>query len=213
MNFVFDASVVLYLPLHELDGSSFMSGDAYGHLCTANGAVWRPDGYYFDGVSDYIDCGNQPSIRANIVNGTVECWARTPASAVWMGLIGTARSDGTHGYRMGISNGGYLSGLIGDNTSYNNLVSTNTVLDDDAWRHLAFTFDANYLKLFVDGNEDCAAIARTKTITCDKNFRIGAWADLVSYYTGTIGEVRVYNRALTPQEIQHNYQATKWRYQ
>jgi hypothetical protein len=31
-------------------------------------------------------------------------------------------------------------------------------------------------------------------------------------WLGVIGEVRVYNRALSPLEIQHNYLATKWRY-
>ena len=32
-------------------------------------------------------------------------------------------------------------------------------------------------------------------------------------WNGLIDEVRIYNRALTPLEIQHNYLATKWRYQ
>ena len=54
MNFIFDPSLVLYLPLHQRDGSSFMSKDAYGHVCTVTGAVWTPEGRLFDGVDDYI---------------------------------------------------------------------------------------------------------------------------------------------------------------
>jgi len=50
-----DPNLVLYLPLHRLDGASFMSRDAYGHLCTVTGALWTPQGRSFDAVpDDYI---------------------------------------------------------------------------------------------------------------------------------------------------------------
>jgi len=32
------------------------------------------------------------------------------------------------------------------------------------------------------------------------------------FWNGTIGEVFIYNRLLTPQEIQRNYLITKWKY-
>ena len=54
MDFIFDPSLVLYLPLYELDGASFMSKDAYGHLCTVTGATWTPRGRSFDGTDDHI---------------------------------------------------------------------------------------------------------------------------------------------------------------
>ena len=72
MNFIFDPYLVLYLPLYELDGASFMSKDAYGHLCTVIGALWRPNGRYFDGIDDRIDLGIALLGNAN----TLEIWAR-----------------------------------------------------------------------------------------------------------------------------------------
>ena len=53
-DFVFDPSLVLSLPLWKLDGAKIRSEDAYGHLCTAYGALWRPAGRWFDGINDYI---------------------------------------------------------------------------------------------------------------------------------------------------------------
>ena len=41
--FKYDPSLVLYLPLGELDGDKFMSRDAYGHLCAVTGATWTPN--------------------------------------------------------------------------------------------------------------------------------------------------------------------------
>ena len=58
MDFIFDPSLVLYLPLYQPDGASFASRDAYGHLCTVTGALWTPQGRTFDGADDIIDLGN-----------------------------------------------------------------------------------------------------------------------------------------------------------
>lgn len=56
--FIYDPECRFYLPLKRLDGNSFMSKDARGHLCTRSGALWGPDGWYFDGADDKIDCGS-----------------------------------------------------------------------------------------------------------------------------------------------------------
>ena len=45
---------ILDLPLRYLEGSSFMSRDVYGHLCTNYGSKWQLDGRYFDGNKRYI---------------------------------------------------------------------------------------------------------------------------------------------------------------
>jgi len=58
MDFIFDPSLVLCLPLYERDGSSFPSRDTYGHLCTVTGALWRENGHYFGGL-DYLNCAQE----------------------------------------------------------------------------------------------------------------------------------------------------------
>ena len=74
-DFIYDPSLVLYIPLHQLDGSLFMSQDAYGHLCTVTGAAWTLQGYDFDGTDDKIDCGSN-TILDNLFDGggTVLAW-------------------------------------------------------------------------------------------------------------------------------------------
>lgn len=53
-NSYLDPTLVLYLPFHQLDGTSFMSKDKHGHLCSVTGALWTPRGRSFDGVDDQI---------------------------------------------------------------------------------------------------------------------------------------------------------------
>ncbi len=73
MDIVFDPSLVLYVPLDELDGEQFMSKDGYGHLCVtspnpATAPLWRLSGRDFNSVSDYITCGNNQSLH-NVFDG------------------------------------------------------------------------------------------------------------------------------------------------
>ena len=57
--FKLDPSLVLYLPLYELDGSSFRSRDAYGHLATVTGALWTPQGRTLMGQMTKLTAGLQ----------------------------------------------------------------------------------------------------------------------------------------------------------
>ena len=53
-SFILDPALRLYLPLWKLDGNSFQSKDAYGHLATVTGATKVLQGFSFDGVDDKI---------------------------------------------------------------------------------------------------------------------------------------------------------------
>ena len=67
-----DPSLRLYLPLYELDGQSFRSRDAYGHLCTVTGAKRGFNWWEFDGVDDVITI---PHSSAHLFsNVTVIAW-------------------------------------------------------------------------------------------------------------------------------------------
>ena len=83
----------------------------------------------------------------------------------------------------------------------------------DAWYHLVSIYEAGKaLKCYVNTVESTGATADTIGDGTAEDFYIGnVWAKNLAW-DGLIPEVRIYNRALTPLEIQHNYLATKWRY-
>ena len=212
MDFIFDPSLVLYLPLYKLDGASFMSRDAYGHLCTVTGAVWTPQGRDFDGNDDYITQATFLDTMPSAL--TIEMWAKAQGGAgterplfqkenvigqdrIWASIAGANNTlwFSTEGGNLGAKsvNGGDLS--------------------LDAWYHLVSIYEAGKaLKCYVNTVESTGATADTIGDGTAEDFYIGnVWAKNLAW-DGLIPEVRIYNRALTPLEIQHNYLATKWRY-
>ena len=74
MDFIFDPSLVLYLPLGQLDGTSFVSQDAYGHLCTVTGTVWGSRGRYFDGADDLVNANAAINAIQDLSVGIIMAW-------------------------------------------------------------------------------------------------------------------------------------------
>ena len=207
MDYIKDSSLVLDLPLYELDGSSFMSCDAYGHLCTDTGAVWTLQGRRLDGVDDNITIPDAPSLSLGSAF-TLECWVKKTGA----GELFLISKDNTILREFNTSfnaserlywevYGGVAVGQLAD-----------TTLSLDTWYHSVFTWDGAYMRPYVNGVIDATPKAKVTALDdTAQQVEIGIRAGL-GFMAGVIGEVRIYNRALTPLEIQHNYLATKGRY-
>ena len=218
-NFIFDSSLVLYLPLYQLDGASFMSRDAYGHLCTATGALWTPRGRSFDGIDDRI-ASSSSSAFAAVTGITIMIWCKITTQAAVNTLVQIGSDDNFRAVsnlnqnNAGAESAGNIrvhiritpTGMVGVGT-------TVPPLSNDTWAFVTLRYDKVNLEGWVNDVRKCF-LAETEDLTGDDpaTCYIGATDTLTNDTTGTVGEFLIYNRALTPQEIQHNYEATKWRY-
>jgi len=211
-SFISDPSMVLYLPLYQLDGASCMSKDAYGHLCTVTGTSWRPGGRLFDGVDDEINCGNGSGIQ---IGGaiTIELWAKFGGFTGDFRQVMFKRFDdvgGVQGWQIYLTdNSDVITFLRWLDSTPNGIGSAFT---PDEYMHIVFVYDGANQNMYIDGNLAAGPQADTVTVKTGTDLFIGSiWGAQCA--GGTYGEIRMYNRALTPLEIQHNYLATKWRYQ
>ena len=76
-----------------------------------------------------------------------------------------------------------------------------TDIQDDKWHHVAAVFDGAMKYLYIDGNPD-GSRSTTAVITNDYQLRIGSNEEIPGTdWRGLIGEVKVYNIALSESEI------------
>jgi len=207
-DFIRDPSIVLDLPLYKLDGASIMSKDAYGHLCTVTGALWRPNGRLFDGSDDWINCGNAARLNPGLM--TIEAWINLESLIADYVAIVDRVTQPCYQLLLNASEQPCIFFNVGGWKTV-----TGSALNIDQWYHLVATHDGVNIRLYVDAVEQTPATAAAGTIASGvANTTIGAAGDAGDSrrFPGSIGEIRIYNRALTPLEIQHNYLATKWRY-
>jgi hypothetical protein len=138
---------------------------------------------------------------------TVACWVNTTTAAG--ALVTWGSSDGTPvggQYQSLRIEGGSLRAEHG-NGNYRGA----TPVDDGEWHHVALSVaeGANLRvpqnQLFVDGQEDTFRAGGSDNlynITADANVSIGQRASHGDqFYIGSIDEVRIYDRALSPAEI------------
>jgi len=205
----FTRGLVAYWSFDE--GSGNIAYDASGngnHGTLINGPKWTQGkiggALSFDGVNDYVDCGNNPSL--DITDEiTVEAWVYIPSGVdtnYERGII----NRGAEGYwRMGIKWGNIRFHVW--NTE-NILKSVSFAYTNDVWIHVVATVKANdKLRIYKNG-QIMAETSFPGEMKSNPSLRvqIGNLGYGVSYiWNGLIDEVRIYNRALSEEEIRFHY--------
>lgn len=199
MNFVQDPSLSLYLPLYQLEDASFMSKDAYGRLCTVTGALWGTNGRYLDGSDDEIDLGS-PILSGDF---TIDTWASGTADGNDRPIVDQYGVGQTGRFLLRQSANRFQVGLQSTWRSSITPVVTGRPF------HIAATRAGGAITLLINGQIENTGSDAT-TVYQGVNTHLGG---PYGRWKGHIHEIRIYQRALTPLEIQYNYLATKWRYQ
>jgi len=75
-----------------------------------------------------------------------------------------------------------------------------TELEADEWAHAALVRDGNEMVIYLDGVED-ARVTDAREITTIDGFNIGAHANSSRQFQGRLDDVRIYDHALTAEEI------------
>src|SRR3989344_4468140 len=166
--------------------------------------------YSFNGSSDFVNVPHNANLNLTTAI-TISAWINIdPAGKADYQTILTKQDGVTdpeiYMFRLQQSNG-FLYGTI-QNTGYTvNSITGSTDLTG-AWHHVVFTYDANFLNLYVDGVSAATPVA--KTITPGTNtaaLTIGKTLTLGRFAKGTIDDARIYNRALSQTEITALYQS------
>ncbi len=81
------------------------------------------------------------------------------------------------------------------------ITAANTSLDDGKWHHVMLTKESNTVKYYVDGKEDgYCTVSGTPAIT-GSCLIIGADQEYEYGFDGSMAEVKIYNKAKTPDEV------------
>ena len=198
------------------DGSSYNNnGTCSGASCpryvsdTPQAAIGRGAGKFalsFDGANDYVNVmdSNNLDITSAI---TIEAWVNLTDVADNRQIV--AKNDTGSGandpYAFAVNQTtGTAGGRIGNGIANNSVVGTKKVADG-VWHHVVFSYNANYLYLYVDGVLDKTSAKTVTPLKNTANLHIGFWSTIWSPFKGLIDDIRIYERALTIGEIQKHY--------
>ena len=208
MDFIHDPALRLYLPLYELDGSPFMSKDAYGHLNTATGTRWTLQGRAFNATTDKVVVPASPSLTFGTGNWSWLTWVKMPRAKNKF-ILGKG-GVGDVAWRAEVTAGATRLYFKGEAS----FVSANALFDHNTLTFLAAVRVGNDCLFYRNGVLFSTSVGALTTGNddTDTDLFIGSRTGATTALDGTMGEILMYSRDLTPFEIQHKYLATKWRY-
>jgi len=200
-----DDGLLGYWPFSEGTGSITYDKSPYGKDGTITGATWTSGKYgnalSFDGNGDDVNVGTFSTGGSF----TYELWVKyngQSATSQWPVLLAPSNTHVYPGIRGGGNYGAdvpYLEwGLYPtcDGSSYTSLKAPSET--DGNWHHLAYTYDGSTVKVYFDG-EYYDQKSQSGMCSGTPTFRIA------DEYNGVIDEVKIYNRALSEDEIRTHY--------
>ncbi len=161
----------------------------------------------WDGTDDYISISDgMDNLLDDLANWSFAAWLYRPSSAGADNLLGST----SHGFWIWIDGSDYLEfdpEYFGFPTpAYQEGVNgTSTpILDDDAWTHIAVTRNGTAFDIYKNGSFFESLTSNTSQngdITGDTPLTLGAFDADSFYWEGAMDDFRIYNRTLSPQEI------------
>jgi hypothetical protein len=170
----------------------------------------------FDGVDDRVDISYSPSLTPAI-GFSIEAFCTIQNNGgTWSSLIQYPFSNNSHttpffewAIYLNKPNRQLHTRVDGEGAS-----SSNNVWNFNEWTYIAITFENQSVKYYVNGSIVGSSSVTKTSIVYDANNRviIGANASNTEPYQGNLGNIKLYNRALTASEIQQNFIATRSRF-
>jgi hypothetical protein len=170
---------------------------------TSNGGCIR-----FDGNDDFV----LTTFSLNGINPlTVSCWFKlNTVTKDWQSVVDGYKDATDRNFQMWVANDSKLYiWHLGTSHTGDGVLSQNT------WYNAVFTYNGSSNGiLYLNNTVINASIPKGAGVGANIPINIGRRADAnpSSYTNGNIANVHIYNRALSTQEVQQNYNITKSRF-
>lgn len=220
-NLIPTAGLLAYYPFHGNANDESINendGTLYGPILSTDRFGSENSAYYFDGSNDYIDIGNDNSLKPQLPI-TISAWIWVENFNDYRPVFGSEFNPG-HYYgiyfsvptsrkvRIMYGNGGF-----GDSARRHKLGTS--VLEIQTWYHIVGIIEGPVdMKIFINGVEDAGEYVGSGSglVYGDSPGVIGKYnlGSITPYFHGIIDDIYFYDRALSEKEIQILYHADGW---
>jgi fibronectin type 3 domain-containing protein len=200
---------------NEASGTSATDASGHGITGTLQGATWTTSGkngtaLSFNGTSGYVDLGSSATLRTT-GSMTLSAWIFATGNPPDDGQI-IALSNDNAGWQLKTTpDTGVRTAAISVSPTASSHIQRNstTVLALNTWYHIAGVYNATAqtLDIYVNGALANGSLTGSSVIPGAQVLPSGVNANVGRrsggyYFKGTIDDVRIYNAALTPSQIQ-----------
>jgi len=194
------ANLVGYYTFDEGSGTKAGDSSGKGHHGTIHGTPQWIAGMVggaivFEGDGDYVEIGNPADWPAGRAPRSMCAWLRTEdLTATWHFAVSYGSPATSQAMFIGLNGTALYGGGYGDD------VYVSDFWEIGVWHHIALTYDGTTARLYADGIEMTSAAKNWNLVRSQA--RMGQQVnDLNEFWDGAVDDVRIYNQALSPEEV------------
>lgn len=165
----------------------------------------------FDGTNDFVQIPDNPIFNFGSSNFTFNVTVKPCKNDV---VIYAQSSQGGYAPLLLLYNGGFSYWASSNGSTWDIFSSAlSAPASFDTWVDLTLTRNGNLWTSYKNGQPVISSTIAGTLYDSSDSMKIGARTGSYNNYTsGSISSVRIYNRALSANEVLQNYNATKGRY-
>jgi hypothetical protein len=153
----------------------------------------------FDGSDDYVETSASTIFDVGTTVSMTAWIKRDTNSHNWESIANHIKKTSSYdGYWIGSIANGKIRAFVGPYTNY---VDTTNAVSNSVWHHVALVSNGTIFSIYVDGVKASADQAVGAISTTNVSVRIGRSIAAGEYFDGQIDDVRIYNYALTAEQI------------
>jgi hypothetical protein len=206
-------NLVGYWPMEEGSGTNILdaSGNGNGGALTGSPTwVGGQQGTYalsLNGSSQYALVPDASTLELT-TGMTLAAWFRPSKSGTQNIIKKTIGTTTPNGYELSLATSGKVFVRLNGNASFRIDSTTSYPTNGTTWMHAAATYDGttNTIRLYIngvqEGGDKTGPVGGIVANNTDLGIGVEPAASKLNYFQGALDEVRIYNRALSPAEIQ-----------
>lgn len=198
-----------------------------GNDGVVNGATLTEDrfgnaeaAYGFDGVGEFIEVLNSQDLALDGNEFTISVWYTLNSAPATENRNMLCKSNGagpfdkwvvmkTLGESFYPEGEGIITHPPLNGTSFNGFISTSGPTSLGTWNHFLIVREANTLSIYSNGSLEYSTTISGTILPNNANLRIGGdeinSIDNTKFWSGKLDDIGIWNRALTPEEVQELY--------
>ena len=158
----------------------------------------------FDASDDIVEIDDDPTI--SVMNAlTLSTWVNPRATSQLSGSRIIAKSDSGTGddYALGYSSNATTKIRFRVRTGIQNNLDNSDSIPLNSWTHVVGTYDGTIMRVYYDAVEKNTLAASGSLATSNEKLTLASHASTPTNrrFDGQIAEVRIYNRALSQEEV------------
>ncbi len=174
-----------------------------GRNRTLHGIVYSGKAMQFDGISAYIDCGNNSPIQVTTAF-SICFWVKLVTNSKV--ILSKDDAGSNRAFQIYKDSSGKLNFITISGTTVSTLIETTSTIDDEIWHRVVCTYDGSTKAIYVDGNLSVSGSLSGAINNAAVNLFIGKLGNSTGYLAGSLSDVQLWEKALNASDILFDFQ-------